>query len=228
MEPGLRERKKEQTRQLIADTARRLFAERGFEAVTVAEVARAAHVAEKTVFNYFPTKEELFYSRLEAFEEELLDAVRGRAPGESILAAVRGFLMGQGGVLAMRSPGGDEEATEQLRTVTRVITESPALLARERQVFASYAEALAALIAEETGHAAATIEPQVGGERPAGRAQRADRLRARAGARRRGRLAGRARGPGPREARIRPARRGAGRIRRQGRLRPARCPPRTR
>jgi AcrR family transcriptional regulator len=50
MEPGLRERKKEQTRQLIADTARRLFAERGFEAVTVAEVARAAGVAEKTVF----------------------------------------------------------------------------------------------------------------------------------------------------------------------------------
>jgi AcrR family transcriptional regulator len=161
MEPGLRERKKEQTRQLIADTARRLFAERGFEAVTVAEVARAAHVAEKTVFNYFPTKEELFYSRLEAFEEELLDAVRERAPGESIPAAVRGFLMGQGGVLAMRSPGGDEEATEQLRTVTRVITESPALLARERQVFASYAEALAALIAEETGVRRGAIEPHV-------------------------------------------------------------------
>src|SRR5918994_7068400 len=99
MEPGLRERKKEQTRQLIADTARRLFAERGFESVTVAEVARAANVAEKTVFNYFPTKEELFYSRLKAFEEELLDAVRERAPGESIVAAVRDFLLGQGGVL---------------------------------------------------------------------------------------------------------------------------------
>jgi AcrR family transcriptional regulator len=161
MEPGLRERKKEQTRQLIADTARRLFAERGFEAVTVAEVARAAGVAEKTVFNYFPTKEELFYSRLEAFEEELLAAVRERPPGENILAAVRGFLMAQRGVLAMKSPGGDEEATEQLRTVTRVITESPALLARERQVFAQYAQALAALIAEETGARAGAIEPQV-------------------------------------------------------------------
>jgi AcrR family transcriptional regulator len=161
MESGLRERKKQQTRQLIADTARRLFAERGFEAVTVAEVARAANVAEKTVFNYFPTKEELFYSRLEAFEEELLDAVRKRARGESILAAVRGFLMGQRGVLAMSSRAGDEEATEQLRTVTRVITESPALLARERQVFAQYAEALARLIAEETGARAGAIEPQV-------------------------------------------------------------------
>jgi AcrR family transcriptional regulator len=161
MGPGLRERKKQQTRQLIADTARRLFAERGFEAVTVAEVARAAGVAEKTVFNYFPTKEELFYSRLEAFEEELLAAVRERASGESILAAVRGFLMAQRGVLAMQGPDGDEHATEQLRTVTRVITESPALLARERQVFAKYAQALAALIAEETGARPGAIEPQV-------------------------------------------------------------------
>ena len=66
---GLRERKKLQTRELIAETARRLFAERGFEAVTVAEVARAADVAEKTVFNYFPTKEDLVYWRLESFEE---------------------------------------------------------------------------------------------------------------------------------------------------------------
>jgi AcrR family transcriptional regulator len=161
MELGLRERKKEQTRRLIADTARGLFAERGFEAVTVAEVARAAGVAEKTVFNYFPTKEELFYSRLEAFEEELLAAVRDRAPGVGILAAVRGFLMASRGVLAIKSPGGDEEATEQLRTVTRVITESPALLARERQVFAQYSQALAALIAEETGARSGAIEPQV-------------------------------------------------------------------
>ena len=158
---SLRERKKQQTRQLIADTARRLFAERGFEAVTVAEVAREAEVAEKTVFNYFPTKEELFYSRLEAFEEELLGAVRERAPGESILSAVRGFLLDQRGVLALQSPGGDEEATEQLRTVTRVITESPALLARERQVLAQYERALSALIAEETGARPGAIEPRV-------------------------------------------------------------------
>jgi AcrR family transcriptional regulator len=158
--PGLRERKKEQTRQLIADTARRLFEERGFDGVSVAEIARAADVAEKTVFNYFPTKEDLFYSRLEAFEDELLQAIRAREPGMSMLAAVHGFLLDQEGVFALKGPGGDDEATRQLRIVTRVITESPALLARERQVFDRYAEALAALIAEETGSQPDDAEPR--------------------------------------------------------------------
>src|SRR4051812_15563719 len=156
--PGLRERKKQQTRQLIADTARGLFAERGFDRVTVAEVARAADVAEKTVFNYFPTKEDLFYSRLEAFEEEMLTAVRERRPGESVLAAFRGFLLQPRGVFAIKAAGGDDEATRQLRTVSRVITDSPTLLARERQVFERYAEALAVLIAEETRAAADDVE----------------------------------------------------------------------
>src|SRR3954447_5816797 len=91
--PGLRERKKQQTRQLIADTARRLFAERSFEAVTVAEVARAADVSEATVFNYFPTKEDLFYSGLESFEEELLAAIRERKTGESVLSAFARFVL---------------------------------------------------------------------------------------------------------------------------------------
>src|SRR5438046_6742752 len=86
-EPGLRERKKQQTHQAIAEAAQQLFAKRGFEAVTVAEVAAAADVSEATVFNYFPTKEDLFYSGLESFEEELLSAIREREPGESVLAA---------------------------------------------------------------------------------------------------------------------------------------------
>ena len=155
--PGLRERKKQQTRQAIADTARRLFSERGFDAVTVAEIARAADVAEKTVFNYFPTKEDLFYSRLEAFEEELLAAIRGRPGGESAIAAFRDFVMARRGVFDMS----DEDATEQLRTITRVITGSPALLAREREVLGRYTAALAALLAEETGAGADALEPRV-------------------------------------------------------------------
>jgi AcrR family transcriptional regulator len=157
-EPGLRERKKAQTRDLISDTARRLFFERGFEAVTVAEVAREAQVAEKTVFNYFPTKEDLFYGRLEAFEEELLDSIRERKRGESVVAAFREFVMQQRGALQNEN---EAEATKQLRDINRVITESPALLAREREVFDRYTNSLADLLAKETGSRKGAIEPRV-------------------------------------------------------------------
>src|SRR5436190_16655185 len=147
MEAGLRERKKQHTRQLIADAARRLFAERGFEQVTVAEIARVADVSPQTVFNYFPRKEDLVYWRLESFEDELLSTVRDRAPGESALAAFGRFLLVQRGLLASEDPG----ATERLAALTRMIAGSPALLAREREVFADYTASLAAVIAAEAG-----------------------------------------------------------------------------
>ena len=88
-ELGLRERKKQRTRQQITETAWRLFAERGFDQVPVAEIAREAEVSEATVFNYFPTKEDLVFHRMEAFEHELLDAIRNRDADESIVARVR-------------------------------------------------------------------------------------------------------------------------------------------
>ncbi len=160
-ELGLRERKKQQTRQVIAETAHRLFRERGFDAVTVAEVAREADVAEKTVFNYFPTKEDLFYSRLESFEAQLLDAIRDRDPGETVVAAFGRFVLEPRGLLAEKRGSDAREAAEALRAITRVITESPALLAREQQVFARYTDSLAAVIGEETDAAAGDVEPWV-------------------------------------------------------------------
>jgi AcrR family transcriptional regulator len=139
MTTGLRERKKQQTRELIAQTARRLFLERGFDHVPVAEIARAADVSEKTVFNYFPRKEDLVYFQLEAFEEELLAAVRDRAGGESVLDAFSRFVLQRRGLLAEPDP----EAAERLAALTRMITESPALLAREREIFERYTDSLA-------------------------------------------------------------------------------------
>jgi AcrR family transcriptional regulator len=156
-EPGLRERKKQRTRELIAETAVRLFVERGFRAVPVAEVARAADVSEKTVFNYFETKEDLVYWRLESFEEELLGTIRERRPGESILDAFGRFVLQRRGLLAEQDP----EAAERLAALTRMISESPALRERERQIFERYTESLAALIAEEIGAKAGDVEPWV-------------------------------------------------------------------
>jgi AcrR family transcriptional regulator len=73
---GLREEKKAATRLAISDIATGLFTERGFDAVTVAEVAAAARVSVNTVFNYFPTKEDLFFDRQDAVVDRLAAAVR--------------------------------------------------------------------------------------------------------------------------------------------------------
>jgi AcrR family transcriptional regulator len=156
-QPGLRERKKRQTRELIAETARRLFTERGFERVTVAEIARAADVSEPTVFNYFPTKEDLVYWRLGSFEEALLATIRDREHGESALAAFGRFLLAQRGLLGQSDPG----AHEQLLAVTRMITESPALMTREEQIFARYSASLADLLAAEQDAHADDLRPRV-------------------------------------------------------------------
>jgi AcrR family transcriptional regulator len=153
--PGLRERKKEQTRQAIAEAAQGLFVERGFDAVTVAEVAKAAEVSEGTVFNYFPTKEDLFYGRMEDFEAALLEAVRERPPGESVLTAFRHFVLEGSGRLAA------EEIAKVIATAARIVGASPSLQARERDIVARQTRALAELIAEETGAGGDDVEPWV-------------------------------------------------------------------
>jgi AcrR family transcriptional regulator len=89
--PGLRERKKQQTRAVIARAAITLFLERGFDHVSIAEVAEAAGVAKMTVTNYFPTKEDLVISAQVSLIPDLAGAVRGRAPGESPVAALHRF-----------------------------------------------------------------------------------------------------------------------------------------
>ena len=88
---GLRERKKEQTRAVIARAAITLFLERGFDHVSIAEAAEAAGVAKMTVTNYFPTKEDLVISAQVSLIPDLAGAVRGRAPGESPVAALHRF-----------------------------------------------------------------------------------------------------------------------------------------
>ena len=157
MTTGLRERKKQETRLQIADAARRLFLERGFEAATVTDIAEAAGVSPATVFNYFPTKEDLLYNRLESFEEELLDAIKGREPGEPILAAFARFVTRPRGMLA----SGEPEAGERLRAISRLISDSPALLAREQQIYEGCTDALARLIVEETGARPGDVAPRV-------------------------------------------------------------------
>jgi AcrR family transcriptional regulator len=152
-ELGLRERKKRQTRQLIFEAADRLFRQRGFESVTVAEIARGADVSEVTVFNYFPTKEDLFYGGMQFFEEQLIDAVRSRARGESAVSAFRRRLLEGAADL------GTEERVTAIRKAAQMISVSPSLVVRERDIVDRYTRQLAAVLAEETGAAPDDVEP---------------------------------------------------------------------
>lgn len=137
---GLRERKKLQTRRDIFEASQRLFARRGFDAVTVADIARAANVSEMTVFNHFPTKEDLFYAGMRFFEDGLVDAVRDRPRGESALKAFRRHVMAGAGNL------GAGERADVIRRSGRVIAASASLRARERQIVEDYTERLAAVL----------------------------------------------------------------------------------
>jgi len=90
---GRRERKKAQTRELIRSVAQRMFDAEGFDSVTIADIARQCDVAVQTVFNHFPTKEELFFDGRTYWVDGPAEAVRTRRPGESPLAALRATLV---------------------------------------------------------------------------------------------------------------------------------------
>ena len=152
-EEGLRERRKQRTRRLISETAWRLFADRGFDQVTVADVARAAEVAEATVFNYFRTKEALVFQGMEAFEAALLEAVRSREAGETPVAAVGRFLRDRGRAAL------DPEIGDVIVAGARVVEASPTLRVREAEILDGHARALARLLAEDTGAALDDPEP---------------------------------------------------------------------
>ncbi|TGL63793.1 TetR/AcrR family transcriptional regulator [Leptospira sarikeiensis] len=90
---GLREIKKAKTRKLISDIARDLFIERGYEAVTIVEIAEKAEVAVTTLFNYFPTKESLIFDLEDEIDTDILEAIRSRKKGQSILDALHGYFL---------------------------------------------------------------------------------------------------------------------------------------
>ncbi|MBB2745402.1 UNVERIFIED_ORG: AcrR family transcriptional regulator [Microbispora rosea subsp. rosea] len=143
---GLRERKKRQTRQLISDVASGLFMQRGFDNVTVAEVAEAAGVSTKTVFNYFPRKEDLFLDRYPEAVELVTRAVRERPEGEMPLAALRRLFLGmlrEGHPLGGIAPG--------FEVFWQVVQDSPALRARARELVEEFEGVLAHLFAEAAG-----------------------------------------------------------------------------
>src|ERR1039457_890874 len=143
--PRRREQKRAPPRRLIADTAARLFAERGYEHVAVSDVAREAEVAEQTVYNYFPAKEQLVTDRDQQIQDRLCDLIRSRPPAITPAAAIRDFVLeavagirgipaeiwrGELGYLAALSPTVHRLALEltdpQARALARAVRAPPA------------------------------------------------------------------------------------------------------
>jgi AcrR family transcriptional regulator len=143
MATGLRERRKQETRRVISDIATHLFVTRGYDEVTISQVADAAGVAKMTVTNYFPRKEDLVFDRAEGIIRQLADVIASRARGESMLAAIRrdyaAAIARADVTLGLASP-----------EFARMVTGSPALVSRGLEMLYQREQALAAAIAADT------------------------------------------------------------------------------
>jgi AcrR family transcriptional regulator len=137
-----RARKKAQTREQIRRIAHRLFAERGFDGVTIADVAREADVAVQTVFNHFTTKEELFFDGRVPWVDGPAQAVRSRAPGQQPLPALRAYLVELVGSLV------GSLVDEERRRYVATVEASETLRAQEREYIFDAERRLAAALVE--------------------------------------------------------------------------------
>ncbi len=149
MTTGLRERRKQEARQAISGTAMALFAAKGFDEVTISQVADAAGVSKMTVTNYFPRKEDLVFDRAEVTIRSLAHAAAARPPGESLLAAIRRDY-------AERIAAGDVTLGPPTSTFARMVRNSHVLTSRSREIADLTEQALGDAIAAETG----TDDPQ--------------------------------------------------------------------
>ncbi len=145
---GLRERKKRQTAMRIYRTAIELFTERGFDDVSVQQIADAADVSKMTVFNYFGSKEDLVFRPMEEHFGDAARAVRERRPGESAVDAVRRQLLE---LVEARDPSVGLHSEPFARMVRRLVVQTPALMERAFLGAQKGTRDLAGLLAEETG-----------------------------------------------------------------------------
>ncbi|MGW4735219.1 TetR/AcrR family transcriptional regulator [Streptomyces shenzhenensis] len=138
---GRRERKKAATRAAILEAATTLFLARGFDAVTVREIADKADVSPKTVFTHFPHKEALVFSDEDERHERLVAAVSGRPAGTTISDALKAHYLAE--IAALQS--------EPQRQILALMEDTPALIDYAEKMWLRHEDALVATITEEFG-----------------------------------------------------------------------------
>jgi AcrR family transcriptional regulator len=158
---GLRERKKRLMRQQLSDTATRMFVERGFAAVRVSEVAEACGVSEKTVFNYFPTKESLVLDRLENTMADVRTGLAdtGLPPVEAALRILDRELTGMTTWLAAQDDA--DQAAQAFRRFGDLIRATPSLRAYQGDMMDQLVSAATEVLAARAGMSADDPEPQI-------------------------------------------------------------------
>jgi AcrR family transcriptional regulator len=147
---GLRERKKQRTHQLIASTALDLFAENGYHATTVADIADAAEVSERTVFGYFASKEDILFDDHLALEQGLEEALVHRADDVTALDVLREFVVDN-----------LSRFDAQARIRWQIVRNDELLLAHQRARQAAFGEVIARAIAEDLGERVDDLRPQL-------------------------------------------------------------------
>ena len=153
MEQGLRERKKQRTREQIVEAAMRLFSERGYHATTIADIAEAAEIAPRTFFSYFPSKEAVVFHDVDRTLDTLAEALRERLPGESVFDALRRWVE----TMLEEWGGGKEEAL--LRK--RLCREDEGLANFQGGVLARSHELLLEAIAADLGEPPEALRPRL-------------------------------------------------------------------
>ena len=153
MTTGLRQRKKQQTREAIHRAAMKLFAERGFDATTIADIAAAADIAPRTFFSYFPSKEEAVFAKFEPAFESFDRAMRERPPGTDALVAMREWILGMATEFT-----GDIEA---VKLEARLKQESPAVAACDLRHMRRFERRLAEAVGDDLGEPADALRPRL-------------------------------------------------------------------
>jgi AcrR family transcriptional regulator len=150
-QPGLRERKKQRTRETIARAARELFAERGYYETTLPDIAEAADVSTRTIFAYFPSKEDILFSEFALMREALAQALAERPEGQDALETVRGFILSLN----------DAKRTKVDDQLSLCIANDETLRNHLRARLGTLEELIAPAIAKDLGAPANDVRPQV-------------------------------------------------------------------
>jgi AcrR family transcriptional regulator len=147
---GLRERKKRATREALTRAALELFAERGYDETTLVEIAEAAGVSTRTIFAYFPSKEDILFCTMGTMKDALATALSERPDGTDALAALREFILSSA-----------QEKTELDYKLGQLVAADPTLSSHLRARIAELQEVLAAAIADDLGVGPDDLRPQV-------------------------------------------------------------------